>query len=409
MASIDPGPVQPLLSTDGGHTHTSYAVQIDDRVPFVIGDGTLAFEMRVPSDTYWRKLVTLDPYRAALEYIEGRFDVDGDLTAAVSVWLAQPRTWSVGQLLRFVLPRLRFERWFQTRTRAARNVAFHYDRSNDFFAAFLDRRMVYSCAYFREPTISIDDAQEAKLHHVCRKLDLTREDTVLDIGCGWGALVVHAAERFGVTAVGCTLSHAQREAADRTLTSRGLTDRAQVQEIDYRDLWGRFSKIASVGMVEHVGRSRLLRYFTKLNELLEPSGLLLNHGIARPETLREGAATHFLQRHVFPGAELPTLAQVIVAAERAGFEVLDVENLRPHYALTCRAWVQRLRANKARCLAAVDEVTYRTWLLYLAGSAVQFADGLTDVHQLLLAKRSSTQVRHLTRDYVYGTESSHVA
>lgn len=172
-----------------------------------------------------------------------------------------------------------------------------------------------------------------------------------------------------------------------------------VQEIDFRDITGRFDKIASVGMFEHVGRRRLLSYFRKVNELLESDGLFLNHGIVRPQFVGDGSQTLFLQRKVFPGGEVAHLSDVIRAAELAGFEVLDVEDLRPHYALTCRAWVESLRQNEAACLAAVDRETYRTWLLYLAGSAASFEDGLTSVCQLLLAKRSRP-TRRLTRDYM---------
>jgi cyclopropane-fatty-acyl-phospholipid synthase len=169
--------------------------------------------------------------------------------------------------------------------------------------------------------------------------------------------------------------------------------------MDFRDITGKFDGIASVGMFEHVGRHRLLNYFRRVHDLLEPGGLFLNHGIVHPEFVTDDAQTLFLQRQVFPGGEVARLSDVIRAAELAGFEVLDVEDLRPHYALTCRAWVERLRQNEAACLAAVDRETYRTWLLYLAGAAANFEEGLTSVCQLLLAKRSSP-ARRLTRDYM---------
>ena len=186
------------------------------------------------------------------------------------------------------------------------------------------------------------------------------------------------------------------------LSMRGLSDRARVELVDYRQLHGTtFDKIASVGMVEHVGRSRLRAYFQTLTRLVADDGLVLNHGIVRPPHVVEEAASLFLQHRVFPGGELPRLTEMLSAAEYAGFEALDVENLRPHYALTCQHWVQRLQLHQSACLATVSPETYRTWLLYLAASAVAFERGLTDVYQILLARRSPRQRRRLTREDMY--------
>jgi cyclopropane-fatty-acyl-phospholipid synthase len=283
--------------------------------------------------------------------------------------------------------------------RAAQNIRYHYDRSNKFYKQFLDKRMVYSCAYFRTPETPLDDAQVAKLDHICRKLDLRRGDRFLDMGSGWGALLVHAAEHYGVQATGCTLSRSQAEYARDSASHRVTGEQVAVLEMDFRDVTGHFNKIASVGMLEHVGRHRLHNYFRKVHDLLGPKGIFLNHSILRPELVTDSAQTLFIQRRVFPGGELAHLSVVIRAAELAGFEVLDAEDLRPHYALTCRAWVERLQRNAGACLDAVDRETYRTWLLYLAGSAASFEGGLTSVCQLLLAKRNSP-ARRLTREYM---------
>jgi cyclopropane-fatty-acyl-phospholipid synthase len=185
------------------------------------------------------------------------------------------------------------------------------------------------------------------------------------------------------------------------LRERGRERHASVRLADYRDLDGSFAKIASVGMFEHVGVHRLRRYFSKIHALLAPDGLFLNHGIARPESVKAGADWVFLQRKVFPGGELPHLGAVVRAAEKAGFEILDVENLRPHYARTCRAWVERLMTNVDACQNLVGRAIHRTWVLYLAVSALNFESGLTEVHQLLLAKRSSPRARHWSRRYMY--------
>jgi cyclopropane-fatty-acyl-phospholipid synthase len=259
--------------------------------------------------------------------------------------------------------------------------------------------MVYSCAYFQWPTQSLEDAQLAKLDLVCRKLALQPGDTFLDIGCGWGALLLHAAGRYGAASAGCTLSEAQAELARRSARQQGLAERVRVQKMDFRDLEGRFDKIASVGMFEHVGKRRLRGYFAKLFHLLGPDGLFLNHGIVRPEAGKEGPESRFLRNSVFPGGELVRLTDVLKAAEELGFEALDVESLRPHYAMTCSEWVRRLVSAERFCLEQAGSRTYRTWLLYLAASSLSFAEGQTDIYQVLFAKRAS-RTRRLTREYM---------
>jgi len=368
----------------------------------VIGEGAPAFTFRVPSMAFANRLWRLDAYRAGLKFLRGEFDVEGDLVAAVRSWsrhAAEPR---LAASLFTWLARMRPERWWQSRTHAQRNIAFHYDQSNEFYRTFLDRRMVYSCAYFERPDATLEEAQEAKLDLVCRKLDLGAADSFLDVGCGWGALVTWAVERYGSRATGCTLSPQQYDAAIRLIGERGLADRTRIELRDYRDVDGRFTKIASVGMVEHVGRSRLRAYFRTLAARLTDDGLVLNHAIARPSTVRTDAASHFLQRRVFPGGELVSIGEMIAAAEHAGFEAIDVENLRPHYARTCRAWVDRLQANRDACERIVGQETYRTWLLYLAASSASFADGVTEVFQLLLAKRGTRRTL-INRRYMYDT------
>ena len=402
-------PIAPAPSPDTTRAHPgpvvdpTYHIHTADAGTIALGDGPPAFTLHVPGVTRWQQILRLDAYRAGLAFLDGTVEVDGDLVSAIHMWARHQRPASVSGHLLALAAWLRPEHWIQSRAKARRNIEFHYDRSNEFYQTFLDRRMVYSCAYFESPDRSLDDAQAAKLDHVCRKLDLAPGERFLDVGCGWGALVAWAVERYGVNAVGCTLSQRQCEAARRLFGERGLAERARVKLADYRDVDGRFDKIASVGMVEHVGRSRLAGYFSTLAARLDDRGLLLNHGIIRPAHAREDATSYFLQRRVFPGGELGRLEDTVRAAERAGFEVLDLENLRPHYALTCRAWVARLQANRAACLRMVDEATYRAWLLYLAASAAGFDDGTTDVYQALLAKRSPAQRRHLTRRYMYTT------
>jgi cyclopropane-fatty-acyl-phospholipid synthase len=259
---------------------------------------------------------------------------------------------------------------------------------------------VYSCAYFKEPGVALDQAQLAKLDHICRKLRVQNGDRFLDIGCGWGALVIHAAQSFGATASGCTLSNRQAEHAAKRVRQERLAA-VSIREMDYRDVTGQFDKIASVGMVEHVGRAQLETYFRRVYSLLAPNGLFLNHGITRPASVRSDASSMFIARKVFPGGEIVRLEDVIRAAERAGFEIQDVENLRRHYALTCRAWVERLDAHREACVESVGEESWRTWKLYLAGSAVAFEDGGLGLHQVLLSKKGASRATPMTRDYMY--------
>jgi len=340
-----------------------------------------------------------DAYSVALAFLEGRIDVPGDLFAALRSWAVKPQGgWR--HFFYAALARLWWlwpETWYQSRARARSNIESHYDHAPAFYRQFLDERLVYSCAYFERPELTLDEAQAAKLDHICRKLDLRPGERFLDVGCGFGALVERAAERYGALATGCTLSRRQFETA-----SEMLQRRATVEFADYRDLCGTFDKIASVGMFEHVGVRRLRKYFSKICEMLAPEGRFLNHGIARPQTVKAGPDWIFFQRKVFPGGEPPHLSDVLREAENAGFEVLDVENLRPHYARTCRCWVERLMAREEECRKLVGLAIYRTWLLYLAMSALNFESGLTEVHQVLLAKRSSPQPRHWTRRYMYG-------
>jgi len=278
-------------------------------------------------------------------------------------------------------------------------IAYHYDVSNEFYEMWLGRELVYSCAYFRERAQSLDDAQLAKLDHICRKLRLRAGERLVDVGCGWGSLVRFAAREYGAKAVGVTLSQRQAEYARKRIEVEGLADRCEVELLDYRELdkLGPFDKAASVGMVEHVGIDMLPAYFRAVHGALVPGGLFLNHGITSQRVRPSGLAalferfvpkrSTFIERYVFPDGDLPRIDQITVAAEEAGFEVSDVENLREHYAMTLREWVRRLEANEARARATVGDETYNVWRFYMAGSAHGFSVGRMGLGQTLLAKR----------------------
>ena len=344
-------------------------------------------------------------------YLRGDIDIEGDVSAAVDAGrsldlrrLARvaPRLARLGVELRRDMARApalrRRARLTGRRHSRARDMAavrFHYDVGNAFYALWLDTRLVYSCAYFEEADTPLDEAQDAKLDLICRKLRLGPGVRLLDIGCGWGSLVALAAERYGVDATGVTLSPPQATWGAADLRRRGLEGRARVLVRDYRDMaeLGTFDAVASVGMFEHVGRARLPDYFRAAIRALRPGGLFLNHGIAttraaggpRPSWLRFGEGG-FVGRYVFPDGELVTVEEAIAVARRAGFELIDVQRLRPHYALTLTAWVERLEANAERARELVGEEVFRTWRLYMAAARRGFEDGSLDVAQLLLAR-----------------------
>jgi len=342
------------------------------------------------------------PYQVAMDFIRGQFSIEGDFLAAVHKYAKEAppglKSWLHGLLVH--LSQAPPIAWLRSRHATANDIRFHYDRSNDFYRQFLDSRMVYSCAYFRDAAESLEDAQLNKLDLICRKLDIQPGESLLDIGCGWGALLLHAAESRGARATGCTLSVEQWKHVEAAVRERALQSSVTVRELDYRDMDGSFDKLSSVGMFEHVGRARLGGYFAKMHSLLKRDGLFLNHGIVRRADSYTDGESLFIQRKVFPGTALVSLPEVVEAAERAGFEILDIENIRPSYALTCRAWVERLQANAEPCRKLVDAETYRTWLLYLAGSALNFEEGWMDVHQIVLCRRDS-RARPLTRTYIF--------
>jgi cyclopropane-fatty-acyl-phospholipid synthase len=270
--------------------------------------------------------------------------------------------------------------------RDRRAVTYHYNTSNDFFALFLDKRMVYSSAYFASANESLDKAQERKLDYICRKLRLKRGDRFLDKGCGWGGLIIHAAKKFGVSALGITLSEPQAELANERIRKEGLQKRCRAEIADYRQIaeTESFDKIASVGMVEHVGEEMLPEYFGQAWRLLRPGGVFLNHGIAYRPSRARGAS--FSDAFVFPDGEPVPIHASTKAAELVGFEVRDVESLREHYAMTLRHWVRRLEAHHDEAVRATDEATYRVWRLFMSASAYRFDSGRYNVYQSLLVK-----------------------
>lgn len=269
------------------------------------------------------------------------------------------------------------------------NIGFHYDVSNAFYELFLDDAMVYTCAYFSDWTHNLDQAQFDKLEMTCRKLRMKPGERFLDIGCGWGALICHAAKHHGVRAHGVTLSTEQHDYAMERIAREDLQNLVTVELKDYRDVTESFDKISSIGMYEHIGVAAIPEYMSKVRSLLAPGGLFLNHGITRrskrkSKRFASRPEQRALVRYIFPGGELDDIGHTLQELERAGFEVHDVEGWREHYALTTRMWCERLTANREQAIAIVGEQTYRIWVVYLAGCSLAFTRGSARIYQTLV-------------------------
>ena len=343
-------------------------------------------------------------------YVAGDIDVEGDIYAALALrdhlpdvklrpaqWVAALRLAGAGGLKPLPPPpeeaRLRGRRHSKARDAAA--VAHHYDVSNEFYRTVLGPSMTYSCAVWTDPSHSLEDAQANKHELICRKLDLQPGMRLLDIGCGWGGMLLHAAEHHGVHAVGVTLSKRQADMAAKRAADAGLADKIDVRYQDYRDVGdGPYDAISSIGMFEHVGLAMLRVYFERCFALLPPGGRLLNHAISRPLNVNGSTADgrarfarrSFIDRYVFPDGELHEVGAVVSATQKEGFEARHMESLREHYALTLRRWVANLEADWDACVQEAGSARARIWRLYMAASAVQFETNRTQVHQVLAVK-----------------------
>lgn len=360
--------------------------------------------------------------RLGLSYTLGDFDIEGDVGGALDLGRHLWETWrwidtliNAYKLIRLPsqphgankhVPRLGGTVHSEQRDRSA--ISFHYDVGNDFYQFWLDDRMVYSCGYFRTPNDSIHDAQLRKLDMLCRKLRLKSGEHLLDIGCGWGALAIHAAREYGAIVTGVTLSERQVELARSRAESAGVSHHVTFELRDYRRVEGAFDKIVSVGMVEHVGRTNLHEYFTKAYNLLNPGGVFLNHGITllhdkfqSQRKVRNG----FFGKYIFPDGDVQPIPYVLKHAADVGFEIRDVESLREHYALTLQRWHERFDRNEKDLVKIVGRDTFRLWKLYLLSAGWGFKVGLHSIIQTLLYKPDETgsALEHLplTRDDWY--------
>ena len=376
--------------------------------------------LRVNDTEHLRCLVSGNIGTLADAYVRGDLEIEGDLREVMEIaaeLVGDPVAQGQSALGTQLLQHLR-SRWLHRPHKDAEQVRFHYDLCDDFFALWLDPLRVYSCAYFERPDMTLAQAQEAKLEHICRKLQLQPGQMFLDIGAGWGGLLLWAAEHHGVHAMGITLSHDQHAYVNRLIDEKGLRDRVTMRLLDYRDLppTVRFDRIASVGMFEHVGSARLDGYFTRLQRLLKPGGLLLNHGITAGGTDNHqlgGGMGEFIGKYIFPGGELVHVSRVARSLSASGLELLDAENLRPHYARTLWAWSAALESQLDRARALTNEATVRAYRLYLAGCAVAFERGWISIHQLLASRPSGrlndTPLRGAQSDYPFNRHHMYTA
>lgn len=366
---------------------------------------TPAVTVRATSPAALKYLVRPNMASLGEAYVEGHVDLDGNLADILKVVedlargaggrVADWRRWSA---------LLGHSRWLDRKA-----IAFHYDVSDDFYQLWLDRNMVYSCAYFKTGDEDIHTAQEQKLDHICRKLRLQAGERFLDIGCGWGALILWAAQHYGVNATGVTISQNQYAMAQQRIEQAGLNGRCRVELRDYRDIPGaeEYDKIASVGMVEHVGHKNMNAYFNTIYRLLKPGGLVMTHGITTVDPdarWTDLGSARFIQRYVFPHGEIPHLSFMLRKMSEQNIDVADVESLRYHYAMTLRHWSDRLEQQQQRAMELIGAKKLRIYRVYLAGCAHGFEQGWVNVQQILGYKDHADKRNPLpwTRAHVYG-------
>jgi cyclopropane-fatty-acyl-phospholipid synthase len=330
-------------------------------------------------------------------YCSGGIEIIGDLTDFfVAIYRAQQRRRSQSQSVRKLWPSTRRIK-HNTRLRAHDNIHHHYDLGNDFYRLWLDEQMVYTCAYYEHPDATLEEAQLAKMDHVCRKLQLKPGQTVVDAGCGWGALSLHMARHYGVTVKAYNISHEQiifaREWAERT----GMSDRVEFIESDYRNITGEFDAFVSIGMLEHVGPECFRQLGEVIDRCLKTTGRGLIHSIGRHNSQ---PMNPWIEKRIFPGSYPPTLTEMAPVFEPYSFSILDVENLRQHYGKTCRDWLERFEENKDEVQNMFDEELERAWRLYLAGSAVAFEEGTLQLYQIVFAPPGNNNVPW-TRGHLY--------
>lgn len=378
----------------------SFAVRYKDGVTVNYGNGEPQFTIRFNDDNIL-DLIGDDMLMSFGEaYMDGRVDVEGDLADLISLAIQSGLVSVTEKPQGFTGNLLRAAGKFRSLTQHKENIARHYDLGNHFFSLWLDESLTYSCAYFRNASDTLDEAQSQKIDHSLKKLRLQPDETLLDIGCGWGSLVRRAAEHYNVNATGITLSEEQYAGANSVIEERGLQKMASVRLADYATLLEegkQFDKIVSVGMIEHVGKENLAGFVQTVEKLLKPGGLALLHLIT---SVKEGSINHWIEKNIFPGGYIPTLPEITTHLAAQNFHIWDVENLAPHYRLTLDHWSERFERVVPNVLEQFDERFVRMWRLYLRTSSAAFREGAVEVHQILVS-RGQPDGLPLTREDIY--------
>jgi cyclopropane-fatty-acyl-phospholipid synthase len=332
-------------------------------------------------------------------YMDGRVDVEGDLADLMSLAIRNGLMSVIHGSSGVKVVSRAFSK-LRSLKHEKKNIAHHYDLGNDFFKLWLDESLTYSCAYFRNASDTLEQAQEQKIDHSLKKLRLKPDETLLDIGCGWGGLVMRAAEHFGARATGITLSEEQTAGANEAIARRSLHEKADVRLTDYgafSEKGQQFDKIVSIGMIEHVGKENLGAFVLNVEKMLKPGGLALLHLITG---LKEGPINGWVERNIFPGGHIPTFPEIISHLSARDFHIWDVENLAPHYPLTLDQWSNRFESVVPSVLEKFDEKFVRMWRLYLRFSSAAFREGEVEVHQIL-ASRGQPDDLPLTREDIH--------
>jgi len=377
-----------------------FEVRFWDGQPERYGNGTPAFSLAFNTTAAAKRIFSRGSMGFGEQYVDGNIDVEGDFQQLARIGI-DPRFQDIKLSARTrAAVFLRHIASLNTPGRSPGNISHHYDLGNDFYSLYLDESMTYSCAYFRSDTDTLEKAQEQKYEHICRKLQLKEGETLLDIGCGWGGMLLYAARHYGVKGLGCTLSPHQAELARERVTREGLDRSITILLEDYRNIKGQFDRFVSIGMFEHVGKGFISIFMKKMRALLKPGGIGLLHTIGKE---RNTSGDPWTMRYIFPGGYIPVLDHVIRTMGKENLVPVDIENLRLHYAATLDEWSRRFEANVRKIEEMFDTRLVRTWRLYLNGSAAAFRWGDIRLYQILFTNGLNNSLP-ATREHLYRTE-----
>jgi cyclopropane-fatty-acyl-phospholipid synthase len=388
---------QLLRIVQGNTSDIPFRVQFWDGDSACFGSGQPLFTLIFRNEQSAGRIFSEGSLGFGEEYMAGNIIVEGDFKALMRLGTdrsIQDMKCSLRTKLALLIKHFQS---LNTTRGSSKNISYHYDRGNDFYQLYLDESMTYSCAYFRNSDDSLEQAQVQKYEHICRKLQLREGETLLDIGCGWGGMLIYAARQYGIRGVGYTLSREQTAYARQLISELGLEKKIDIFLDDYRHIAGQFDKFVSIGMFEHVGKSRIPIFMRQVRTLLKPGGVGLLHTIGKERnTPRDG----WTMKYIFPGGYIPVLDHVVKAMGKNGFVPMDIENLRLHYAATLDKWAERFEANANKIASMFDEKFVRMWRMYLNGSAAAFRNGDLRLYQILFSKGLNNQFP-LTREHLY--------